>query len=95
MGEKGYFSHTEPDGDTYIDKLEEYGYDWDLTTENIVQPHVMPNTSIPVIAERAVYALMNSSSHRKAILYPHYNLEGIGVYVTSDYTVYVTQIFDA
>lgn len=94
MAVKGYFAHTEPDGDSHTDRLENYGYDWETTAENLVQPHATPDTAISVIAKRAVQALMTSPHHREQILHPHYNLEGIGVYVTSNYTIYVTQIFD-
>lgn len=94
MAVKGYFAHTEPDGDTYKDRLREYGYDWQYTTENIAKPSAEPDTPIIKTAERVVNGWMGSPPHRENILIPGFNVEGIGAYVTDDYTIYITQIFD-
>lgn len=94
MAVEGYFAHKEPDGDFHVDRLEDYGYELDVTAENLSRLNVNPDTAISVIAERVVHSWMKSPPHRREILYPDYNLEGVGVYVTSDYTIYVTQIFD-
>lgn len=94
MAVKGYFAHEEPDGDTLIDRLREYGYDWNSTGENLVKPSVHPDTPIVTIAERAVSGWMESPPHRENILVPDFNVEGIGAYVTDHYTIYITQIFD-
>lgn len=94
MAINGYFAHTEPDGDGLRDRLEEYGYNWEHTSENIVKPSTNPDITISLIAERAVSQWMNSPPHREQILVPSYNLEGIGAYVKSHYSIYITQIFD-
>lgn len=94
MGVKGYYAHKEPDGDTHIDRLREYGYDWQHTTENLEKTSADPDASILKIAKRAVNDWMESPPHRENILIPSFNVEGIGAYVTEDYTIYITQIFD-
>jgi len=45
------------------------------------------------VSSRAVNSLMNSSGHRKNILNPEYELEGIGIFVDENGTVYLTQEF--
>lgn len=94
MAVKDYFAHEEPDGETYMDRLREYGYDWRYTSENLVKPSVEPDTPVSTIAKRAVSGWMASPPHRENILIPGFNVEGIGAYVTDDYTIYITQIFD-
>ncbi|MBU0544339.1 MAG: CAP domain-containing protein [Proteobacteria bacterium] len=53
-------------------------YDWNL-----------PET----IAETTVEGWMNSPEHRKNILMPHWQREGIGVAISSDGKIYITQNF--
>ncbi len=45
------------------------------------------------IARTTVQGWMNSPGHRKNILTPHWKSEGIGVFITPDARVYVTQNF--
>lgn len=94
MAVKGYFAHEEPDGDTYKDRLSEYGYDWQHSTENLAKPSSEPDTPILRIATRVVNGWMGSPPHREKILVPSFNVQGIGAYVNDDCTIYVTQIFD-
>jgi uncharacterized protein YkwD len=49
--------------------------------------------SLEQIAGSTVQGWMNSSGHRKNILTPHWMNQGIGIFITSDGTVYVTQNF--
>lgn len=92
MAVKGYFAHTEPDGGSHTDRLEDYGYEWETAAENLVRLRVTSDASISLIADRMVHSWMTSPSHRREILHSDYNIEGVGVYVTSDYTIYGTQI---
>lgn len=94
MAVNGYFGHEEPDGDTFRDRLREYGYEGQNTAENLVKPSAEPDTPIVKTAKRAVSGWMKSPPHRENILIPSFNVEGIGAYVTEDYTIYITQIFD-
>jgi uncharacterized protein YkwD len=45
------------------------------------------------IAETTVQGWMNSPGHRKNILTPHWKTEGIGVAISPDDKVYITQNF--
>jgi len=45
------------------------------------------------IAETTVQGWMNSPGHRKNILTPYFKSEGIGVVITSDGDIYITQNF--
>ncbi len=45
------------------------------------------------LAESTVRGWMNSPGHRKNILTPHWRSEGIGIYVSPDDKVYITQNF--
>lgn len=45
------------------------------------------------IAREAVHALMNSTGHRENILNPAFDVQGIGVFVDENGTVFVTQEF--
>jgi uncharacterized protein YkwD len=53
-------------------------YDWD---------------TIDQIAQKTVQGWMNSPGHRKNILTPHWQNEGIGIFFATDGAVYVTQNF--
>lgn len=94
MAVKGYFAHTEPDGDTYIDRLREYGYDSEHSGENLAKPTAEPGTNIQKIAKRTVTSWMGSPTHRENMMKPSFNLQGIGAYVTDNNEIYITQIFD-
>lgn len=94
MAVKGYYAHKEPDGDMYTDRLREYGYDWQHTSENLMKSVTEPDTAIFEIAKRVVNGWMTSPPHREKILIPSFNVQGIGVYVNGQYTIYTTQIFD-
>jgi len=49
--------------------------------------------SMAKIAETTVQGWMNSPGHRKNILTPHWKTEGIGVVISPDDKVYITQNF--
>jgi uncharacterized protein YkwD len=49
--------------------------------------------SLEQIAGSTVQGWMNSSGHRKNILTPHWLNQGIGIFITTDGTVYITQNF--
>ncbi len=49
--------------------------------------------SLEKIAETTVEGWMNSAGHRKNILTPHWRNEGIGVFISPDDKVFITQNF--
>ena len=50
-------------------------------------------SSMESIATSTVTGWMESPGHRKNILEPHWQSEGIGVAVAPDYSVYITENF--
>lgn len=92
MAIKGYFGHKDPDGDTHTDRLDEYGYDWQHSAENLITRSTRPDTPISDIAKRAVNGFMSSPPHRGQILDSNYSVEGIGVYVSKNHKNFITQL---
>jgi uncharacterized protein YkwD len=112
MATRGYFSHTSPEGETFADRYEAFGYDCRAPTdgggyltggENIAQTWydtpvrtdggTVEYTTEEELARGIVTQWMNSPGHRDNILTAAWQNEGIGVYVTDDGKVYVTQNF--
>jgi uncharacterized protein YkwD len=50
-------------------------------------------STIDEIAKKTVDDWMNSPDHRKNILDPNHQSEGIGVYITDEFKVYITENF--
>jgi uncharacterized protein YkwD len=64
--------------------------------DRIVYVNEVPHyawSSMVKIAETTVQGWMNSPGHRKNILTPHWKTEGIGVVISPDDKVYITQNF--
>lgn len=81
MAAGGFFSHTAPDGSTFISRDEAAGYrDWDYLEENLAAGQTSP--------QQVVDAWMASGEHRANILSPHVHEIGIG-YVNRPGSVYV------
>lgn len=70
MFEKGYFSHTDPEGRSPFDRMKERGITFSSAGENLA---LSPNVSI------AHEGLMNSPGHRANILSSDFGHVGIGV----------------
>ncbi|MGH7503966.1 MAG: CAP domain-containing protein [Longimicrobiales bacterium] len=85
MAERRYFSHTTPEGITFIQRLQRAGITNSYAGENIAG-----NSS----AAGAIQAWLNSSGHRANMLNGAFRHLGVGVYrtPTSPYTYYV-QVF--
>jgi len=95
MAENDYFSHTAPDGDSFVDRYEQAGYDCAVGGgENIAMRGTIDEPSESAMASAFVDMWMNSSGHRENILRERWNAEGISVYYdTEDGEVYATQNF--
>jgi uncharacterized protein YkwD len=85
MAERGYFSHTTPEGKTFTQRLRESGASYSTAGENIAGNHS---------AKGAVDAWLASTGHRQNMLNPAFRRLGVGVFrtPTSPYTYYV-QVF--
>ncbi len=65
-------------------------YNYDQNTGEILEYHFL---TLDELAANAVSGWMGSPEHRENILFPHFQDEGIGVYVTDDGSVYITENF--
>ncbi|NUB90738.1 CAP domain-containing protein [Haloterrigena sp. SYSU A121-1] len=108
MAERGYFSHVDPEGNDVTDRYERAGYECNANGytggENLAQTWydtpVVDDDGETVryeteqeLADGIVTQWMNSPGHRENLLATQWENEGIGVYVTDDNRVFVTQNF--
>ena len=84
MWERGYFSHTNPDGESPADRMRKGGVKFLVAGENLA---LAPTT------ETAHQGLMNSPGHRRNILDPQFSRVGIGVIDGGIYGKMFTQNF--
>ncbi|WP_082224706.1 CAP domain-containing protein [Halolamina rubra] len=101
MAQRDYFAHTGPNGTEHTDLRGRYGSDCGYTGQNLQKQVFTAEESYPYpqsklydsdqIATDAVTSLLNSPGHRENALSPHYDSQGIGVFVDENGTVFVTQ----
>ena len=72
MAEKGYFSHTAPDGSDFSARADAAGYTGFPGGENIAQGQRSP--------EQVMNSWMNSQGHRENILRPRFDEIGVGLH---------------
>lgn len=92
MGERDYFSHVSPEGESPADRLDEYPSECSAVGENLALVGTRGAADADEIAERVVQGWMNSEGHRENILTARWDSQGIGVYIDGD-RVYATQNF--
>jgi len=80
----GYFAHTSPTYGDVRDMLTHFGYPYSAAGENIARYGSL---------QKAQAALLSSPGHRKNIMSTAYDKVGIGIALTSEGHVYLTQIF--
>jgi uncharacterized protein YkwD len=100
---RGYFAHTDPDGETVEDRYENAGVDCRAGGENIAKSYYKTRIeggkyydSEGELAKGVVDQWMDSDGHRENILRTQFSQEGIGVAITDEdgnTAVYVTQNF--
>ena len=88
MAEERFFSHTDPEGRTVRQRVSGAGIKWRVLGENLAYSNGYHN---PVAA--SVNGWMDSDGHRRNILDPSYRQTAIGAWISSDGTVYFTEIF--
>lgn len=107
MATRNYFEHDTPEGITFSDRYNQAGYNcqgW--SGENIFQNNLYNSVEyvdgIPTsydwndmnaLATSTVYGWMNSTGHRENILQSQFQNEGIGVAISNDSKVYITEDF--
>jgi len=89
MMTSGYFSHTTPEGKMVFDFLDARGIYSLYAGENLARTNVESSQAVEVV----VSAFMNSGTHRKNILNPHYTHLGIGEAITLEGVKYFTLVF--
>lgn len=101
MAENGYFSHTSPSGETMSDRYQRFDYEcrtpineymYGTGAENIFM-YGSSAIEEDELADMVVDGWMNSEGHRANILDENVRREGIGVAVSEDGSVYVTENF--
>ncbi|WP_084557382.1 CAP domain-containing protein [Hamadaea tsunoensis] len=86
MAKENFFSHTSPDGGTFVQRIEAAGYPHGgASAENIAYGYAD--------AQAVVDGWMNSEGHRKNILNCSYKAVGVGLAYNSKNTPYWTQDF--
>jgi uncharacterized protein YkwD len=80
MVRNGYFGHTEPDGDTFVDYLADARVTWYAAAETIASDRY-PGLDYSMGVTR--WGWMNSPSHRAIVLSDEYNYVGLGLAVSS------------
>lgn len=84
MINRNYFAHTNPEGQTPFDRMNQAGISYGYAGENI---------AINNSASGAETAFMNSSGHRANILNANYTEVGVGIRKASNGSLYVVQEF--
>ncbi len=84
MFQKGYFSHVDPQGNTFFERMINGGITFTAAGENLA---MAPTVSI------AHQGLMDSPGHRENILRPEFRRIGIGAASHSRYGIMFTQKF--
>lgn len=87
MRDEGFFSHTSPDGQGLLDRLQEAGYPFSFAGENLAK---VSNSGNPVLYAHTL--LMQNPDHRHNILDERFKVLGVGIATRGD-TVWITQIF--
>ncbi|SRR6266446_3484160 len=106
MVNRDFFSHVNPDGKAPRDRIRLAGYNCPRTVgENIFQNNLYSRVtisgnrksydwnSLDRIADSTVAGWMRSSGHRQNILQRAYSRTAVGVAVSGDGRVYITQLF--
>jgi hypothetical protein len=88
MARLDYFSHRAPDGTYVDDRIRVRGVRFRRVAENIQRNRGHDD---PVAV--AVRSWLDSEPHRETILSPGYTEAGVGVAVSEDGTVFLTQVF--
>ena len=88
MGEENFFSHADPQGRTVRDRVNAANVKWRTLGENLAYSSGYFN---PVAA--SLHGWMGSPPHRKNILEPAFNHTVVGAWISSNGTVYFTEIF--
>lgn len=88
MAEEKFFAHQDPEGRTVRERVDRAGIKWRMIGENLAYSNGYLS---PVAA--SLHGWMESEPHRRNMLDPGYTQTAIGVWISSNGTVYFTEIF--
>ena len=99
MAKEDYIEHTGPDGTSHNELRKQFNASCNVDGQNLYVSRPLRNGKTTErapkptgrLATEIITRLMNSSPHRKNILNPKYDIEGIGVFIDKSGTIYVTQ----
>ena len=107
MADEGFFGHESPDGDTFEDRYDQYGYECEIQDdgethlggENLLRLSVSryvdgeyAGKNETLLAKAIVTEWLNSPDHRETMLDDRWNRHGIGIAMV-DGEAYVTHNF--
>ena len=92
MAERDYFDHVDPDGGGPEERHARYN-GCNLANENLAVLSVNPDDDIKSLTDRAVEIWSESEGHNTTQLSDYYYVSGVGVHVTAEGRVYITQNF--
>ncbi|MEK6302194.1 MAG: CAP domain-containing protein [Acidobacteriota bacterium] len=88
MAEEKFFAHEDPEGRTVRQRVDLARIKWQMLGENLA----FSNGYLSPVAA-SLHGWMESEPHRRNMLDPSYTLSAIGVWISSNGTVYFTEIF--
>ena len=88
MAEEKFFSHSDPEGRSVRERVNEANIKWRMVGENLA----LSNGYINPVAI-SLRGWMDSPGHRRNLLDPDWRHTAIGVWISADGTVYFTEIF--
>jgi uncharacterized protein YkwD len=89
MARQGYFSHETPDGLALKDRARAMG----IPRFRVIGENIAYNKGYEDPGAFAVERWLNSGAHRANILYVGFQASAIGSYISTDGSVYLTQVF--
>ena len=94
MAKKDFRGHIEPDGDSHVDRVRQYGVQCtnDNTGEVIAFVQSSNESTLPKLANKSVVLWMDSESHRSGILNVDFSHSGVGVYSTESGRLLIVQV---
>lgn len=92
MAARDFFNHTNPDGETYSDRLRNSEYLCSGGGENLQATYwkIDGQRTEENMAESLLRGFMGSAPHNTAMIRPDYTTVGIGIYIAEDRRTYVT-----
>ena len=88
MAEEKFFAHEDPEGRTVRQRVDRAGIKWQMVGENLAYSNGYLS---PVAA--SLHGWMESEPHKRNMLDPDFRQTAIGAWISSNGTVYFTEIF--